>query len=48
MRDFGTKAIIRQRYSPDMAGVRIPSPIAMQVPKRTRIRMIFFSELVPL
>lgn len=28
--------------SPDIAGVRIPSPITIQVPIRTRIRRMFF------
>jgi hypothetical protein len=34
-------------YMPDIAGVRIPSPITMQVPISTRTRSAFFLNAFP-
>lgn len=34
--------IEKEKSSPEMTGVRIPSPIAIQVPMSTRIRRAFF------
>lgn len=41
---MGTVNYLQREGIPDIAGVRIPSPITMQVPTRTRIRIALFHD----
>lgn len=42
--DSGSKKYLA--YVPDIAGVRIPSPIIMEVPRRTNTNNMFFKTVV--